>query len=151
MTWNATPFETMEQAHETALKYELNPSPVVVKDGFRSFTTTEGGKVFLIAQAVTGGPVREQEFKKRGKDRYRPPKQEGPSFSDADRLVVGPWLQVGEYQTLQDVEDHWRRQFVNFDNVEVFTMKLYRIDKDEYEYYFDGEDVWCRVLHKKGI
>lgn len=151
MTWNETPFKSIGEAHKTATKYELNPSPIAEKDGFHSFTTTEGNQVFLIAQAVAGGPVREKEFKKRGKDRYRPPKQEGPYYIEQDRMLVGPWMRSKDHQTLEDVEAHYRSVFVNFDNVEVLQVTMYRIDDCEYEYYDDGKDVWVRGLHERSF
>jgi len=60
---------------------------------------------------------------------------------------AGAW-EPGYQETLEEVEAYWREQYVNFDNVEVLTVTLYRIGKDEYEYVEDANtgEVWARVL-----
>jgi len=67
----------------------------------------------------------------------------------AVEFQVGPWEQ-SIHKNLEVVEIHWRKKFVNFENVEALDVKLYRIGKDEYEYVQDintGE-VWCRKLSR---
>lgn len=148
MTWTDAPFKSILDAHKAALKFELNPSSIVTKGDYDTFTVTEGRSVFIMAQHTSGGVVREREFPKRGKGRYKP-KQEGPYFGDENRMQVGPWVR-SDHATLKDVEAYYRRTFVNFDNVEVISVVLYRIDTDEYEYCKDSQGIWCRVLHRKG-
>jgi hypothetical protein len=60
---------------------------------------------------------------------------------------AGAW-EVSHQQTLKEVEAYWRRMYVNFDNVEVLQVILYRLGQDEYEYVKDANtgEVWARVL-----
>lgn len=148
-SWTDTPFKSIEEAHKTATEFELNPSPIQEKGDYRVFTAVEGNKTYMMAQHNDGGPVRERSFPKRGKDRYKP-SQEGPYWSDADSLHSGPWCLETKHKTLSDVEAHWRSVYLNFENVEVISIVLYRIDEDEYEYCKDSQGIWCRVLHRRG-
>jgi hypothetical protein len=69
-------------------------------------------------------------------------------YNEAE-FLAGSWSPCGyASSSLEAVEDHWKQQFVNFDNVEVLTIVLYRIGQDEYEYVTDANtgEVWCRVL-----
>lgn len=139
--WQKTPFDSLEAAYAMADKMKLRPSAIAVKDNFRSFTIKEGRKIMLLAQKGGEGPVMEKVIKEL-------PPQEGPFFSDADRLQVGPWI-LSDHETLADVGAHWREQFANFDNVEILDVVMYRIGDDEYEYAADDQGIWQRVLHRK--
>lgn len=228
--WKETPFATLEGAHQTAIKFGLNPSAIIdTGQGLRSFQTRAGRQVTLLAQRSSGGPVLEKRLPKGKKSEASLQDPNAPSFSEEDRLLTGPWtdsdhatldavrahyqqlgpatkhhiafvgeLMVVEYPdgdvveyrrasaggrvkqrslfstkgrnlkpyekvefkvgawaavgpegaTLETVEAYWRKQFVNFDNVEVLAVTLYRIGRDEYEYVVDRNtgEAWCRVL-----
>jgi len=66
-------------------------------------------------------------------------------------FLAGPWSPC-EYasSSLEAVREHWKKEFVNFDNVEVLEVTLYRIGKDEYEYLVDKntDEVWTRKLEE---
>lgn len=230
--WEKTPFETLEGAHRTAVKFGLNPSAIIdTGQGYRSFQTKTGRAVSIIAQKTSGGPVREKRLPKGKKSDLPLQDPDAPTFGEKDRLLTGPWtdsayktldavgahysalgpstrhkitfggeiLEVSypngdviEYRqqaghvvqhrslssakgrylapyadpkraefraepwelceyaasSLEAVADHWKKQYVNFDNVEVLTVTLYRIGQDEYEYVKDVNtgEVWSRVL-----
>jgi len=73
--------------------------------------------------------------------RYPPAEPAAPVFK------VGPW-EESIHETLEDVEAFWRKQFVNFDNVEVLDVQVYRIGKDEYAYVADKNTgkIWNLLL-----
>lgn len=228
--WKETPFATLEGAHQTAIKFGLNPSAIInTGRGLRSFQTRAGRQVTLLAQRSSGGPVLEKRLPKGKKSEAPLQDPNAPSFGEEDRLLTGPWtdsdyvtlseveahyhqlgpstkhhiafvgeLRVVEYpdgdvveyrrafaggrvkqrslfsakgrnlkpyekdesefsvgpwapsdhQRLGGVEEHWKKQFVNFDNVEVLTVILYRIGQDEFEYVVDKntDEVWKRKL-----
>lgn len=62
-------------------------------------------------------------------------------------FLVGSWSPC-DYASLEAVADHWKKEFVNFDNVEILEITLYRIGQDEYEYVVDKNtgEVWSRKL-----
>lgn len=234
--WTKTPFETLEAAHQIALKLELNPSSIIdTGRGFRSFQTKEGRQRTIIAQKIEGGPVLEKRLPKGKKSPIPLQDPNAPTFGEGDRKLtgagwgasdhetldavrahyqqlgpstkhriafegealmieepdgdeveyrqsskgvqsrslmragnrtwryeepvalgaevkfnVGPW-QRSIHETLEVVEIHWRSKIVNFDNVEVLTVTLYRIGQDEYEYVEDRNtgEVWTRLLRRK--
>jgi hypothetical protein len=65
-------------------------------------------------------------------------------------FLVGPWSPCDYASSLEVVKDHWKEQYVNFDNVEILKVTLYRIGQDEYEYTEDVNtgEVWTRVLSR---
>lgn len=146
--WEKTPFQTLEGAHRTAVKFELNPSSIIdTGQGYRSFQTKTGRSVSIIAQKMGGGPVREKRLPKGKKSDLPLQDPNAPQFGEKDRLLAGPWTD-SDHVTLDAVEAYWRKQFVNFDNLEVLDVKLYRVGRDEYEYALDvnTNKLWCRVL-----
>lgn len=229
--WKPTPFETLEGAHRTAVKFGLNPSSIIdTGRGLRSFETKVGRQRSIIAQKVEGGPVLEKRLPKGKRSGLPLQDPNAPKFGEEDRLLTGPWttsayktldavrahysalgpstkhhiafvgeLQVVEYpggdvvecrqqaghmveqralhsakgrylkpyndaeflaapwspcdyasSSLDEVEAHWKEKFVNFDNVEVLQVTLYRIGKDEYEYVKDANtgEIWSRKLSR---
>ena len=226
--WRSTPFETLEGAHQVAVRLGLNPSSIIdTGQGIRSFQTKEGRQRSIIAQKVEGGPVLEKRLPKGKKSNVPLQDPNAPSFGEEDRLLTGPWAdsdhvtlsevraqyqqlgpsskhkiafvgdvlvieypdgdvaeyrrahaggrvrqralhsakgrylkpynqaeflvgpwELSEHGTLDTVGSHWREQYVNFDNVEILQVTLYRIGQDEYEYSVDKNtgEVWCRVL-----
>lgn len=154
--WEKTPFDTIEQAHALAEKMGLNPGAITDGIEIRSFQIWEGRTLTLVAQRVSFsgelvGPVLE---KVTPKAKAPPQDPSAPRFSEKDRLHSGPWVLLTDDDhgqgTLEGVEEHWRRVYVNFDNVEVLHIVLYRIKDDEYEYCEDSQGrVWVRVLEKK--
>ena len=144
--WTNTPFKSIQEAHDTANSYDLNPTEISPsEDGrFNSFIVYEGRDTVYIAQALIGGPVREKTVGSRR--RVRDPRI--PVFREEDRLLAGPWI-ASDFVTFDDVREHWRTQFINPDDVEVLQIVLYRIDEFEYEYVIDGGRVRQRVLHKR--
>ena len=143
--WEKTPFDTIEQAHALAEKMGLHPGVIVEKGEYCYFQMWESRTLTTIAQSIPGGPVREKVTRKAEVPSQDPA---APRFSEKDRLHAGPWV-LSDHETLEAVEEHWRRSFANFDNVEVLHVVLYRINEDEYEYCEDSKGVWSRVLEKK--
>lgn len=144
--WENTPFKTIREAHDTATALGLNPTVVTRSEDerFDSFIIYEKHTVVYVAQAVAGGPVREKITK--SKRRVRDPRI--PTFKEKDRLLAGPWI-LSDHTTLEEVEASWRELYLNFDNVEVLQVVLYRIGADEYEYVQDASGVHQRVLHRR--
>lgn len=167
--WVKTPFKNLEQARTVAERFGLYPSAIITaakaraSDAtLRSFTTSEGRKVMLIAQQINSdgvpvGPVLEKVLKRGSLTSTRGSAvsvqdPNAPRFSEDDRLQVGPWCR-SDHKNFEEVEAYHRAQCVNFDNVEVLKLVLYRIGGDEYEYGLDRSGVvWVRVLHAtKGL
>lgn len=152
--WEKTPFDTVEQAHALAEKMGLHPGALLTADlgrkGYQYFLIWEGRTLTRVAQSLEGGPVLEKVTREA---KVPPQDPDAPQFSEKDRLHTGPWvLLTNEDQgqgTLEGVEAKWRRLHVNFDNVEVLHIVLYRIQQDEYEYCEGSGGVWVRVLEKK--
>ena len=144
--WKDTPFKSLEVAHDTATKMDLNPTEIILSEDcrFNSFSIYEGRTTIYIAQAIIGGPVREKIIK--SKRRVRDPRI--PVFREEDHLQAGPWCR-SDFETFDDVLAHWRHEFINFENVDQLHILLLRVDSDEYEYVIDGGRVRQRVLHKK--
>jgi len=65
-------------------------------------------------------------------------------YSKAEFLAAC-W-KLSEYEDFDAVTAYWKAQFVNFDNVEVLEIVMYRIGRDEYEYFKNQEGIWSRVL-----
>ena len=154
--WTETPFETIEQAHALAEKMDLNPGQILVGQNllggsYKYFHIWEGRTLTRVAQRLEGGPVLE---KITPNAKVPPQDPSAPRFSEKDRLHAGPWVLLTDDDqgqgTLEGVEAKWRRLHVNFDNVEVLHIVLYRIKDAEYEYCEDSQGVvWVRVLEKK--
>ena len=152
--WKKTPFETIEQAHAFAEKLGLNPGQILVgqNESYKYFHIWEGRTLTRVAQRIEGGPVLERVTKKA---KAPPQDPSAPRFGEKDRLHAGPWVLLTDEDhgqgSLEGVEAKWRRTYVNFDNVEIIHITLYRIGEDEYEYTLDhrGRGVWVRVLEKK--
>jgi len=89
------------------------------------------------------GQIVEQRALMSAKGRYLTP-YEGPKKAE---FKVGPW-ELCDQQSPEEVEAFWRERYVNFDNVEVIDVRLYRIDEDEYEYATDNPsgELWYRKL-----
>jgi len=148
MTWRDTPFETIEQAHGMAEKMQLYPTAIVDTGAFKSFQFREGRKVMLLGQATSGGSVRERLLSKKER-KPSPQDPNAPTWSDADRLLVGPWVR-SEHETYCDVKDHICKQYVNPDNLEFYELLMFREGEDEYQYYLDSSgEMYCRVLTRK--
>lgn len=143
--WEKTPFDTIEQARELAEKMGLHPGVLVEQGDYCYFLMWEGRTLTTIAQSLEGGPVREKVTRKA---EVPPQDPDAPRFSEKDRLHTGPWT-LSDHETLEAVEAKWRKLYVNFDNIEVLHIVLYRIKQDEYEYCEDSAGVWTRVLEKK--
>ena len=148
--WEKTPFDSIEQAHALAEKMSLHPGVLVEKGDYCYFEMWEGRTLTRIAQSIEGGPVRE---KVTPKAKVPPQDPSAPQWSEKDRLHTGPWVLLTDKDdgqgTLEGVEASWRKAYINFDNIEVLHIVLYRIQQDEYEYCEDSEGVWTRVLEKK--
>ena len=101
------------------------------------------GDVYEYRQAQDGGRVQQRALQSaKGRD-LKPYERPEAKFK------VGPW-ELSAQASLEEVEEHWKVQYVNFDNVEVLQVTLYRIGRDEYEYVVDvnTDEVWCRVLRE---
>ena len=147
--WTDTPFKTIEEARKLAAQMGSKPTAIITNrtKGYRYFQISEGRKQIVIAQAVMGGPVKERC--KRSKKAPLPLQDPNvPTFGDNDRLLVGPWV-PSRHASLGEAETHWKDTYVNFDNVEVLEIVLYRVGGDEYEYVAAPSGVWQRVLSRK--
>ena len=136
--WETTPFKTLEDARNAYLEMSRDPSPIDTGGKYRSFEVKEGPHVYLVAQKIEGGPVLEKVID----IIFGEPVTD---TSPTQNKTAGPW-ERSKFSSLADVEEFYREQFVNFDNVEVLTIQLYRIGNEEHEYALDDTGVWARVI-----
>lgn len=145
ITWTNTPFENIGDAHKTAVTMQLKPSEIINTGGMWNFQIIEGRKTLLLAQALSGGPVKERTLH----EKLPLQDPEAPTFSDSDRLLVGPWT-PSEHETLLAVIDHISKQYINPDNLRFFELLMFEDGGDEYQYYLDPQgQMYCRVLSRR--
>lgn len=147
--WTVTPFKSLDEAHEMASKMGLNPSAITdhQNSAMRTFQVREAREVFVMAQAITGGPVKEKQLGTTGETA---PVVDplAPRSEPVSTVKVGPWC-LTDKKSLEEVKTFLRSQFVNPDNVEILPLLLFRFDGDEYEYLQDARGTWVRLLTKR--
>lgn len=143
--WTDTPFENIGDAYKTAVTMQLKPSEIINTGGMWNFQILEGRKTLLLAQALNGGPVRERTLSQ--KLPLQDP--EAPTFSDSERLLVGPWTR-SEHETFEEVKEHICKQYVNPDTLEFSELMMFEDGGDEYQYYLNPSgQMYCRVLSRR--
>lgn len=161
--WTSTQFHSLEQALDIARQLGMNPTPIEVKQDLsgstiRYFKTMRG---LVVAQRGEGGPVLQREpspsakmkratsrSQRRSRNRKRRTSKPG-GYDPRMNLRASPWFAVPNYNTLEDVTQHYLNDF-RIGEFVVFPCVLARAnDGSEYEAYQDAQGVvHLRTLYK---
>lgn len=144
--WTKMPFDSIEEARGACKVLGGQPTAVIVNEEkrLRYFQAKDGRNNYIVGQNLDGGSVMELKL---ARFAPRPPLQDpnAPTTSDRDLLLASTWTR-SEHQNLDELREHYRKTFVNPDNLEWFTIYMVKVDADEYEYLVTSTGFLVRIL-----